>query len=163
MTEDGVVVTFYFPDGFDTAGNYPVYAMVDTWDQISEGNELDNVSGPVNLAVSSETSLPTPTPTPSPTPAPVADGEISGSTWLFINGDFVPQGRVNVYCYDGSTLVAEALSDAAGNYAFADIPPGTYTLIGQAVINGSTYSAIRENVIILSGELNPFNTLILSN
>lgn len=52
-------------------------------------------------------------------------------TWISIGEDIVPQGRVDVYCYDGSdNLVAQTTSDDSGYYDL-EYPPGTYTVVGE--------------------------------
>jgi hypothetical protein len=154
-----MTLTLNLPDGLDVTGVHTSYVMADTWDQVAEDNELDNVGGPLTFTVSLEQAPPTPTPTP--TPAPLEDGAISGSTWLYLNGDIVPQGRVNVYCYSGSVLVAETISDQDGNYLLQDVPPGTYTVIGESVINDVLYTDIAVNVVVNSGATTPYVTLFL--
>ena len=86
---------------------------------------------------------------------------ISGSTWLYINGDVVPQGRVNVYCYDGGLLVAEALSDQDGNYIMLNVPAGSYTIIGETFIDHVLYSDIVMDVEVLGGQTTQYVTLVL--
>jgi hypothetical protein len=154
-----ISLTLHYLEGFDTTGNHTAYSLADTWDQVLESDELDNVGGPLAVAVSQEGSPPAPTPTP--TPGGTATGAISGSTWLFINGDVVPQGRINIYCYDGDVLIAETLSDQDGNYLLEGVPPGTYTVIGQTFISGVSYSDIVLNVEVNSGQTTPYVTLVL--
>jgi hypothetical protein len=154
-----MTLTLALPDGLNATGVHTSHVMADTWNQVSEDSELDNVGGPLTFTVSLEQVPPTPTPTP--TLAPVEDGAISGSTWLYLNGDVVPQGRVNVYCYDGSVLVAETISDQDGNYLLENVPPGTYTVIGESVINDVLYTDIALDVGVNSGETTPYVTLFL--
>jgi hypothetical protein len=154
-----ISLTIRYPEGVATTGNHAAYAFADTWDQVSESDELDNVGGPAAVNVSLVGTPPAPTPTP--TPGGSADGGISGSTWLFINGDVVPQGRVNVYCYNGDELVAETLSDQDGDYSLANVPAGTYTIIGQTFISGVSYSDIVLDVQVNSGQTTPYVTLVL--
>jgi hypothetical protein len=154
-----ISLTLEYPQGLVTTGDHLAYALADTWDQVSEGDETDNVGGPLTITVDLEGVAPTPTPTP--TPGGLANGAISGSTWLYISGDVVPQGRINVYCYDGDTLIAQILSDQDGNYELLDIPPGTYTIIGETFISGVFYSDVILNVTVTSGETTPYVTLVL--
>ena len=123
-----------------------------------ETDELDNVGGPLAVYVAQEGTPPVPT--PSPTPGGPT-GMISGSTWLYINGDVVPQGRVNVYCYDGGLLVAEALSDQDGNYIMLNVPAGSYTIIGETFIDHMLYSDIVMDVEVLGGQTTQYVTLVL--
>ncbi len=154
-----ISLTLRYLDGFDTTGDHTAYALADTWDQVLESEELDNVGGPQAIAVAQEGVPPTPTPTPEPGGGD--EGAISGSTWLFINGDVVPQGRTSVSCYDGDVLIAETLSDQDGNYVLQVISPGTYTVIGQTLISGVFYSDIVLNVEVVAGQTTPFVTLVL--
>lgn len=154
-----ISLTLYYHQGFDTVGEHVAYVMADTWDQIAEDNEWDNVSVPLTITVNEE-GVP-PTPTPTPTPGPVEDGSISGSTWLYINGDVVSQGRVNVYCYQGDMRIAEALSTQEGAYVLENVPPGTYAIVGEAVINSVLYTDVVMDVVVTSGQETPYVTLIL--
>jgi hypothetical protein len=160
LSENEVIsLTMQHPEGVVAVGNHSAYALADTWDQVAESSESDNMGGPLPFVVPQQ-GVP-PTPTPTPTPGGSGSGTISGSTWLFVNGDVVPQGRINVYCYDGDTLVAETLSDPSGNYVLEGVPPGTYTIIGQTVISGIFYSDIVLNVQVNAGETTPYVTLVL--
>ena len=79
----------------------------------------------------------------------------------YINGDIVPQGRVNVYCYDGAELIAETLSDQDGNYLLEGVAPGTYTIVGQTLISGVPYGDVVLNVNVQSGQTTEYVTLVL--
>jgi hypothetical protein len=154
-----ITLTLYHPEGFTEVGDHAAYAMADTWNQILESDELDNLSSVLTVPVSVEGNPPGEEPTP--TPAPVENGQVSGSTWLYINGDVVLQGRVNVYCYDGAQLIAETLSDQEGSFLLTDVPPGTYAIIGEAVINDVLYTDIAMDVVVESGQTTNYVTLIL--
>ncbi len=56
-------------DGFNTAGEHPVVALVDQHCSIAESNENNNVSSALMVYVG----VPVPTPTPTPTPQPGTD------------------------------------------------------------------------------------------
>jgi hypothetical protein len=159
LPQDEVIyLTLRYLQGFVTLGDHNAYALADTWDQVLESDESDNVGGPVLVEVTQQ-GVP---PTATPVPTPGADsGSISGSTWLFINGDAVPQGRINVYCYDGAVLVAETLSDQTGNYLLEGIPAGTCTVSGQTVISGALYQDYVLNVQVNAGQTTPNVTLVL--
>jgi len=154
-----ITLTLYYHAGLDAVGAYEAYAMADTWNQVVESDELDNLSDALDVTIEVTGTLPTPTPTT--TPAPVEDGAISGSTWLYINGDLVLQGRVNVYCYDGDVLIGETLSEQDGSYLLEGVPPGTYTVVGEATINDVLYSDLVTDITVNSGETTPYVTLIL--
>jgi hypothetical protein len=152
-----MTLTLHHPGDFETTGEHVAYALVDTWNQVAESSELDNVSEPLYFTLSLTGTAPTPT----PTPVVMEDGQIGGSTWLYVYGDVVPQGRVNVYCYDGDALISQALSDQNGDYLLENVPPGTYTVIGEATINGTLYTDIVADVIVYDGQITPYVTLIL--
>jgi hypothetical protein len=131
--------------------------MADTLNAVVEADELDNVWGPLVFTVSAAASP----------PAPLSaftlggDGAIGGSTWLHWNGDLAPQGRVNVYWYRGDALVAETTSDRDGNYLLQDLPPGTYTVVGELVVDGVLYSDVAGDIVVNGGETTPYVTLYL--
>jgi Flp pilus assembly protein TadG len=156
---ESISVSLKYEEGFATTGQHNAVALADTWDQVLESDEEDNVSGVLTVDVPLAGTPPTPTPTP--TPGGVQTGAISGSTWLYINGDVVPQGRVTVSCYDGDQLVAETLSDQDGNYLLDGLPPGNYSVIGQTFISGVLYSDIVLNVVVQSGQTTDYVTLVL--
>ena len=156
---ESITVTLYLPGGVDATGVHTYYVMADTLNGVAEVDELDNVAGPLTFTVSGE--QPTPTPTSAPFAASVESGAISGSTWLHLNGDVAPQGRVNVYWYSGDVLVAETISDRAGTYRLQDLPPGTYTVVAESVIDGVLYTDIAWDIIVKSGEMTPYVTLYM--
>ena len=156
--DQAIDLTLNYLQGFETTDQHQTYAMADSWEQVQETDELDNVGGPLAVYVAQEGTPPVPT--PSPTPGGPT-GMISGSTWLYINGDVVPQGRVNVYCYDGGLLVAEALSDQDGNYIMLNVPAGSYTIIGETFIDHMLYSDIVMDVEVLGGQTTQYVTLVL--
>jgi len=154
-------LTLRYPQGFNTIGDHTVYAVADTWDQVLEFDELDNVGGPLSVTVELEGTLP-PTPTPTPTPGGVGTGAIGGSTWLNFSDSFSSQGRVSVYVYDGVELIAETLSDQAGQYLIESIPVGIYTVVGEMYIGDALYSDAVLNVEVFDGGAALFITLVLN-
>jgi len=154
-----ISLTLNYLEGLITTGEHHAYALADSWDQVSESDETDNVGGPLIVMVDQEGFPPTPTPTP--VPGSSEHGAISGSTWLYINGDVVPQGRVNIYLYDGAELIAETLSNEFSNYLLPNVPAGSYTVIGQTYIDDTLYSDVLLNVQVNSGETTPYVTLVL--
>ena len=156
---EAISLTLNYVEGFEMVGDHTTYALADSWTQIAESDELDNVGGSQTVTVSQQ-GIP-PTPTPTPTPGGTDTAAISGSTWLYVNGDVVPQGRVNIYLYDGSGLIAETLSDQDGDYWLTDVPAGNYTMIGETYIDGVLYSDIVLNVVAESGQTTEYVTLVL--
>jgi Flp pilus assembly protein TadG len=154
-----ISLTLEYLDGISTVGDHTAYALADTWQQVVESNEEDNVGGPLAITIAQAGTPPTPTPTPDS--GGETPGAISGSTWLLINADAVPQGRVDVYLDNGVEVIAETLSDQDGNYLFENVPPGTYTVIGETVIDGQLYTGYESNVVVQSGQLTEYVTLVL--
>ncbi|MFQ5398196.1 MAG: TadE/TadG family type IV pilus assembly protein [Anaerolineae bacterium] len=154
-----ITVTFSHP-GFVSEGTHQLYAQIDVRNQIVEESEVNNLYGPITLTVSIP-ATPVPTPTLTPTPAP-NNGSISGSTWLLLNGDLVPMGFVTVEARSGGSVVATTVSDASGNYNFGMVlPPGTYDVYGQTVLNNVVYSDLITGVTVTSNNTTQFVTLIL--
>jgi hypothetical protein len=156
---ESIACTLYLLGGVDAAGEHSAYVTADTLNGVAEDNELDNVGGPLTFSVVDD--QPTPVPTSASVPAVAGDGAISGSTWLHLNGDVAPQERVNVYWYSGDALLAETLSDRDGNYLLRDLAPGTYTVVGELVIDGVLYTDVAAGVNVNSGETAPHVTLYL--
>ncbi|MBN1876346.1 MAG: pilus assembly protein, partial [Anaerolineae bacterium] len=120
-----ISLTMYVPDGFDATGDYTVQAMVDTWDQILETNEDNNVSALLPVQITVDNPVPTPTPTPAVIPGP--PGSIQGSTYL----NFRLQSNVSVYVYDADgRLWGSGRSDVNGNYFISNVPAGDYMVVG---------------------------------
>jgi hypothetical protein len=124
--------TMFIPDGFDTVGTHTLQVMVDTWDQIEESDEGNNVSASLTFTITVANLMPTPTATPLITPGP--RGEIAGTTYL--GGDppigGTPLSNVAVYVYDAEgRLWGSARSNFSGYFIIEDIPAGEYTVIAQ--------------------------------
>jgi Flp pilus assembly protein TadG len=131
-----VSLTMYVPDGFETKGEHTVIAMIDTWDQIVEADETNNVSPSetVTLTIAN----PEPTPTPQVTPGPT--GSIWGDTLL--EGSYAPNVTVYVLAEDGR-LVASTISDRNGRFELFDIPVGVYSVRGELRIGEESYVHIQ--------------------
>jgi Flp pilus assembly protein TadG len=159
---DAVSLKLAYGPGVASEGDYAIYAWADSWDQILESDEQDNLGGPVTVTVS----LPgvAPTATPTPTPGAPETGGISGSTWLFIDGDVVPQGRARVALYAGPELIAETFSDSEGNFFIGGLATGDYEVTGETYIDGVLYSDIVAGIHVTGGTLGgmtEFVTLVL--
>jgi hypothetical protein len=80
-------------------------------------------------------------------------GRIVGETWVSMTGIPVPHGRTNVRCLDGSgNVVVSTTSDDAAKYVLADLPAGTYTIIGETWIDGVRYSRILDGVVVVDDD-----------
>jgi hypothetical protein len=152
---EAISLTLNYLGGVDATGDHTAYALADIWDQVLESDELDNVSASLPVTVTLE-GVP-----PTPTSIPAGDGAISGSTWLYTSDGVASYGRVNVSVYDGDVLIAGTLSDRDGNYLLAGIPAGSFTVIGEAFIDGVLYSDTTLNVQVNSGQTTPHVTLVL--
>jgi len=142
---------------FSSAGDHSVYAYVDNWDDIVEGDETNNASSPITVWVEE---APTPTPTATTPPNP---GSIDGTTWIFIGGSLVRQGFVDVFLYEGVALLASTTSDAQGYYLFTVVEActGCYTVIGQTTVDSTFYSDTATNVTVNGGQNTRVTLLLL--
>jgi hypothetical protein len=129
-----VSFTMYVPNGFKEVGNHTLQAKVDTWDQILEADETNNISALLPVTVTVSNPAPVPTPTPYGTLPP--PGNIQGVTYL----NTLPQSNVAVYVFaaDGR-MVGSARSDADGNYVITNVPAGTYTVVGELRLVDTLY------------------------
>jgi len=140
-----IPLTITIQSGFATAGTYQIWALADSWDQVSELDEGDNDYGPITVDVSEES-------TPPPTP-PTGTGSIAGETWVSLTGVPVPHGRANVWCIgEEGTVVASTVSDDNARYELSNLPVGTYTVIGETWINGSRYSRTLDGIVVSENE-----------
>ncbi len=134
-------ITITLQNGFASTGTHQVWAFADSWRQVNELNEDDNLSHPITVTVSDEGTSP---PTPPPT---TTVGSIVGETWVSLTGIPVPHGRANVRCVNqAGEVVASTVSDSEGKYQFSDLAVGTYTVIGETWIDGVRYSGTIANV-----------------
>ncbi|MBP8864519.1 MAG: IPT/TIG domain-containing protein, partial [Anaerolineae bacterium] len=127
--------TMWVDPGFTTTGVHTLTALVDTWNQIREYSEINNLSAPLAITVTQENPVPTPTPTPETPPG--APGTILGITYVSESGQPKPTNLVNVYVYDSAGRLRwsgfsklDPISGNSGTYE-ATLPPGTYTVVGQ--------------------------------
>jgi uncharacterized repeat protein (TIGR01451 family) len=142
---DITTLTIPLQSGFEMTGTYAIWAFADSWDQVSELDEQDNDYGPVLVEVSQEGA--------PPPPPPAGTGAIAGETWVSMTGIPVPHGRTNVRCLDGEgQVIAATTSDGAAQYTLADLPPGTYTVIGETWIDGVRYSRTLDGVVVNDNE-----------
>jgi hypothetical protein len=148
------------PGGVSAPGVYTASVMADTWHQVSESDEVDNLSGPITVSIVARQVMPGMTPTP--TPLPGGFGSVSGSTWLYYEGDLAPQGRVLVSVYTGDGyLVAQGLSDRSGQYLLENVPKGTFNMFAELYVDGEFYLDILTNVEVDNNKLTPYQTLLL--
>ncbi len=139
--------TMYVPEGFKTTGLHTVQAMVDTWNQIRETNELNNISVLLPVTITVNNPAPTLTPTPEGTLPP--PGNIQGMTYL----DGLPQNNVTVYVFaaDGR-LVGSGRSNAYGVYTISNIPAGQYTVVGELRLANMLYRGQVSPVYVVGGQ-----------
>ncbi|MCX8067459.1 MAG: pilus assembly protein [Anaerolineae bacterium] len=149
LAVSGTITLTINTQGFAVTGTHRVYAWVDSWNQISETRETDNITGPITVSVTAVG----PTPTPSPTPAP-AMGIIAGRTYLYRGGTITPISRATVEVWRGSTLIASTLSGEGGIYQLTNIPAGSgYTVVGWVVVDGQYYTDQVTNVTVTGGQI----------
>jgi uncharacterized repeat protein (TIGR01451 family) len=133
--DDSARITATYQSGFEETGTYDVRALVDSWEQVVELDEGDNMYGPIQVPVTLEGEPPY---TP---PVTTTVGTIAGETWISLTGNPVPHARATVWCVDGEGhTVASTVSDRDAQYQLADLPVGTYTVIGETWVNGYRYS-----------------------
>jgi uncharacterized repeat protein (TIGR01451 family) len=144
---DSAALVITLQNGFEMTGTRQIWALADSWYQVSELNEGDNDYGPITVDVSEEG---TPPPTP---PVTTTVGSIAGETWVSLTGIPVPHGRTNVWCVDEvGDVVASTVSDDEGRYELTDLAPGTYTVIGETWIDSVRYAGTVANVEVVEGE-----------
>jgi len=157
---ESTMVVLGLPGGLSVAGVHTASVMADTWHQVSESDEVDNLSEPVTVTIVARPVIPGLTPTP--TPLPGGKGSIGGSTWLYYEGDLAPQGRVLVSVYTGTgEVVAEGYSDRSGQYLLEDIPAGTFNMFAELYVDGEFFLDILTNVEVKNNQLTPYQTLLL--
>lgn len=125
-TDAPITFTMYVPDGFTKVGEYTLVAKIDTWDQIYELDEDNNLSAPQVIEITRANLPPPPTPTVVPGPT----GSIQGMTYMDIaSGE---QANVTIYLYDSDgRLRASGRSDDDAWYELNDVSMGNYTIVGQ--------------------------------
>jgi len=147
--------TMWVDPGFTTTGVHTLTALVDTWNQIREYSEINNLSAPLAITVTQENPVPTPTPTPETPPG--APGTILGITYVSESGQPKPTNLVNVYVYDSAGRLRwsgfsklDPISGNSGTYE-ATLPPGTYTVVGQLRMATGLFWG-QTPVVLLPGE-----------
>ncbi len=148
--------TMWVDTGFATTGTHTITVLADTWKQIREYDELNNLSAPLGITVTQQNPIPTPTPTPEIPPGD--PGIIQGTTYM----DGVPQNLVNIYIYDaagrlrwsGFSRAFTAPSGAIINgYYEAQLPPGDYLVVGQVRMANALYRGQAVVNALQSGEI----------
>jgi len=147
--------TMWVDPGFTTTGVHTLTALADTWNQIREYSEINNLSAPLAITVTQENPVPTPTPTPETPPG--APGTILGITYVSESGQPKPTNLVNIYVYDSAGRLRwsgfsklDPVSGNSGTYE-ATLPPGTYTVVGQLRMATGLFWG-QTPVVLLSGE-----------
>ncbi len=161
----GATKTFTFTYTFSVPGPHFFQAQVDTYNQVREGSESNNVSVPYPVAVQGTTLTPTPTPaapTPTATPTPAAAGAVQGTVWANTGAGFTLAPRATVTVRAGSTVVAQTLSGPDGRFAIPNLAPGTYTVAGSLCAEGRLYTDTVPGVGVAAGQTTQV-TLVLEN
>jgi uncharacterized repeat protein (TIGR01451 family) len=136
--------------GFPITGTHSVYAVVDS-DPADEGViderfETNNIAGPLEVPVENEA-----TPPEGPEP-PEETGSLSGTAT--ISGQQSPQALVRVRAtHLNSGTLFEVYTDMAGEYGFADLPVGDYTITGCFVEGGTEYFVSVTGVEIVENQM----------
>jgi len=146
-------LTITFQSGFEVTGTYPVWAVVDSMDEVVEGDEGDNEFGPITVTVSAEGE--------PPPPPPSGTAEIVGETWISLSGGLSPYPRAAVRLTGcGVEKLTYSNDDAA--YAFTALPACTYTVVGETWISGRRYSNTYQ-VEVADGETVPLIIILYEN
>jgi hypothetical protein len=125
-----IYFTMYVPgENLQITGTHSVVAVADTWEQISESDETNNLSAPLTFTITVQNPVPTPTPTPETPPGD--PGGIEGRTYIYIEDQLQSLSGVGIYVYDPEgRLMGSGFSDASGLYQITDLPAGDYTVVG---------------------------------
>jgi uncharacterized repeat protein (TIGR01451 family) len=138
-------ITITAENGFEATGTYQIWALADSRSDVSELDENDNVGGPISVTVSLEGTAPI-------THTPTSTGTVQGETWISLTGIPVPQARATVECRDtDGNLVASTISNDDAQYTLSGLSPGTYTIMGEAWVDGKRYANVYE-VTLSEGE-----------
>jgi hypothetical protein len=152
---------------FPVTGTYHLYAQADTYENVTEMDESNNVRGPVQVIVKPNPNPSTATPTATPGPdcdsVPPTGGSVAGTVWAFIEGQLVvPTERVSLSLWENrdgqSVVVATTQSGLDGRYPAEDLPwcvsPGTgYTVNALVVIDGVDYFNIQTGIQVVAGQV----------
>lgn len=120
-------------------GTHQITGWVDSLDHVSETDETNNLSEPLDVIITEFGGTPTTTPTPDGTE------KISGVVSI-VEANVLPIERAAVTVIDeGSGLpIASTYSDANGFYSVGNIPSGsTYTVQACIVIDNDEYFGVR--------------------
>ncbi len=163
----GASKTVTFTYTFSTPGSHFFQAQVDTYNQIREGSESNNVSVPYPVAIQGTATTPTPTatpagPTPTPSPTPGATGTVRGTVWASTAGGFSLAPRAAVKVLSGSTVVAQTLAGPDGQFTVSNVPAGTYSVAGSLCVEGTAYTDTVPGVTVTGGQTTQV-TLLLEN
>lgn len=130
------VITITSEIGFTGgATDREVYSMVDSLQGITEGDENNNISGPIQVTVIPGTP-------PAPTPTPDGNSVIAGRV-RFLIGNWVQQQRVQVFLINNDTgmTIASQETNSDGYYQFDTISDtsGGYRALACFNIDNSVY------------------------
>ena len=130
--DESISLTITLDSGFEMTGTHQVWGLADSQGQVSELDENDNTSNSISVTVSAEGAEST---------TLTGTATIQGETWISLTGIPVPHERASVECRDtDGNLIASTTSDENAQYTLPNLPAGTYTIIGEAWIDGKRYS-----------------------
>jgi hypothetical protein len=143
-----------FQHTFTMSTTYYLYAQTDSFGFVDEAppdGELNNIYGPLTVAVVYAGD--TPTPTASPTQDPDC-GSISGTVWALIAEQLVvPSERVNMDLWKSGELIESVLSETDGSYGFSCVSEGTgYVVQGYVEIDGVLYVGYSTGIQVLANQ-----------
>jgi len=129
---------------------YYLYTQADTYQNVNELHEDNNVSQPLSVTVHVNPNPPTATPTATPAEHV---GSIGGTVWVFIGGQLVvPTERVNM-SLDKDGVVATTVSEDDGSYHFSDVPVDTdYLVYGYVMIDDILYYGYQSAIQVKEGQ-----------
>jgi uncharacterized repeat protein (TIGR01451 family) len=140
---NSTTLTITSPIGFAIfLDTHQVTGWVDSLDHVTETDETNNLSDPL------EVTDVTPAGTPTVTPIPSGTETISGITRAMFGAEFLTIERAAITVIDeGSGIaIASTYSDANGFYSVDNIPSGTtYTVQACIVIDNNEYFGVRSN------------------
>jgi uncharacterized repeat protein (TIGR01451 family) len=121
----------YVEEGFSDTEPHTLTVKADTFEQILEHDETNNI-----LALTAQAGYTNTAPTPTPTITSTLDpGAIEGETWLILQDELMPQSGVKVYAQtiltDTTVTYGPVYSDNLGRFTLTDLPPATYAVTGE--------------------------------
>jgi hypothetical protein len=157
--------TISWPYTFTEVGEFYIYTQADTFEDVAESDETNNVSNVLTVTVTYDGPVP---PTPTPTSTPEICGDISGSVLIFIGGELqVPLERVEMSLLMEVApgqwdTVATTGTYGEGLYFFdCVLEADDYLVWGIIEIGNTTYMGLAPGVRVIAGQETQNVNLIL--